>query len=346
MSDYGYPNARLRAMRSRLFDRRAYDEMLGLARIDDVIAWLDQSTWNDDIEVALARFVGVRVVMEAARLNLARTYGRIRSFLDGDAARLLGILLGRWDLANLKAILRGQRVGAPPDAILEALTPAGALDEAALRALARQPDPVSTADALRMWNVEYARAVSLAWQETAAGRDPSALDSALDRIFYKAFLAQLEPGVENDALVREALAREIDAANIVAALRLRSTGVGVAEERTGGTFLTGGRLGLPWLAALTRVERDEEALARLRTIPPWEVLTHVQRLDVAAVQGALGRDVAAYQVGFFRRDPLSIAPVVGYIAAKGAEAANVRLIAQAVTLGVPRSRVEEALILV
>ena len=346
MSDYGYANARLRAMRSRLFDRHAYDEMLGLGRIDDVIAWLDQSTWNDDVEVALARFVGVRVVMEAARLNLARTFGRIRSFLDGDALRLFSILMGRWDLANLNAILRGQRIATPPDTILETLTPAGALDEAALRVLARQPDPSATAAALQLWNVAYARAVQAAWQAAAANHDPAALDQALDRLFYRAFLAQLAPDTENDGLVREALAREIDTANVVAALRLRAAGVTVAEEKAAERFLDGGRLSLAWLAALTHVERDEEALARLRDTPLREALAHVERLDVAAVQGALDRACAAYQVGFFRRDGLSIAPAIGYVAAKNAEAANVRLIAQAVSLGVSRSRVEEQLILV
>ncbi|MFN8485303.1 MAG: V-type ATPase subunit [Anaerolineae bacterium] len=344
MSDYAYANARLRAMRSRLFDRRAYDEMLGAARMDDLIAWLDGSTWADDIEVALARYVGVRVVMEAARLNLARTYRRMRSFLEGDALRLLDCLLARWDLANLKAILRGQRAGAAPETILETLTPAGCLDEAALRILARQPDPVAMAAELRLWSVEYAAALSAAWQVASASHTPHALDDTLDCLFYRRLLAGLDAGRAGDALVRQALAREIDSANVVAALRLRASSLPAAEDRA--AFRPGGTLGAAWLAALTRVERDEEALARLRETPLREALAHVERLDIGAIERALDRARAAYQAGFFRRDGLSIAPAIGYIAAKDAEAANVRLSAQALALGVARSRVEQDLILV
>ncbi|MFN8472549.1 MAG: V-type ATPase subunit [Anaerolineae bacterium] len=346
MSDYGYANARLRAMRSRLFDNRAYDDMLGLTRIDDVIAWLDQSTWADDIEAALARYMGLRVVMEAARLNLTRTYARIRSFLEGEASRLLDVLLARWDLANLKVILRSQRAGVAPDTILEMLTPAGALDEAALRLLARQPDAEAMVNALRLWDAAYAGIVRDAVQEAGAREDPAALDYCLDRSFYKGLLAALRPDHENDDLVRQALAREIDSANVAAALRLRAAGASVAEEGARGFFLPGGSLSVQWLAALTHVERDEAVLAWLRETPLWEAVAHVERLDVVVVQSALDRACAAYQVGFFRRSGLSIAPVIAYIAAKNAEAANVRLIAQAVALGVARSRVEPDLVLV
>lgn len=343
MSDYAYANARLRAMRSRLFDRRAYEDMLGLTRIDDVIAWLDQSTWADDIEAALARYVGVRVVMEAARLNAARTYRRIRSFLDGDAVRLLDILLARWDLANLKAILRGQRAGVASETILGTLTPAGSLDEAALRVLAQQPDAPAVAAALRLWNGEYAAVVNAAWQAAGASGDSHALDDGLDRLFYRRLLARLRPDGDDDVLVRQALGREIDSANVVAALRMRAGGLVAAED--GASFRPGGTLSAAWLAALTRTERDDEALARLRETALREAVASVERLDIAAIERAFDRARVAYGVGFFRRDGLSIAPVIGYIAAKDAEAANVRLIAQAVTLGVARSRVEPDLVL-
>jgi vacuolar-type H+-ATPase subunit C/Vma6 len=48
----------------------------------------------------------------------------------------------------------------------------------------------------------------------------------------------------------------------------------------------------------------------------------------------------------FTRDPLSIAIPIGYIGCKEIEVANLRLIAQAVTLGLKRDEVRQELIVV
>src|SRR5512143_1883867 len=137
---YEYANARLRALKSRLFDRRAYGELLALTRLDDLIARLAQSVYATEIHDALARYRGSRVVMEACRLHLAYTLHRMQSFFEGDERRLVGVLLAGWDLFNLKMILRGHEAGVSPNVILEELSPIGRLDDNALRALVRQTD--------------------------------------------------------------------------------------------------------------------------------------------------------------------------------------------------------------
>ncbi len=219
MGDYDYANARLRALKSQLLTPSAYIELAALTRVDDLIARLAQSSYADEIRSALARFVGPRGVREACRLHLAGTYRRIRSFFDEEGARLVEILLARWDLFNLKTILRGQETGARAEEILEALVPAGRLDESALQQLVRQADPRATVDLLRTWNVPYAPLAYRALSEFDSAREWSEFEATFDALFYQQLLSALAKGDENDELVKEFLTREIDAANLMTALR-------------------------------------------------------------------------------------------------------------------------------
>jgi V/A-type H+-transporting ATPase subunit C len=346
MGDYDYANARLRAMKSRLFDRRTYQELAALTRVDDLIARLAQSTYANAIEVALARYMGPRVVMEACRLHLAQTYRAIRAFFAADSARLLAVLLARWDLFNLKTTLRGHEARVRPEAILAALVPAGDLDESALRMLVRQSDPLAMVDMLWTWHAGYAQAVRDALPAFTRAHDWGEVESALDTSFYARLLASLESGAENDDLVRELLAREIDAANLLAVLRLRQADAMMGEVDIARYFIPGGDLSAAWLIELARAPRDEAALVALRASPFGAAIAGAEMLDPNAIQLALDRDLAHFGIGFFSRNPLTIATAIGFITATRVEVANVRLIAQGIALGMGWADIEQDLIVV
>lgn len=355
---YDYANARLRALRSELFDGQTYDAMLSLTRVQDLIAFLAESPYGGEIRSALARYVGVRAVMDACRLNLAHTFHPIRDWFHADGARLVGVLLARWDLINLKTILRGQEAGAPADEILQALVPAGDLDENALRALVRQPDPLATVDLLRTWNIEYARAARRALAEFLSTHAWSAFETALDRIFYERLIESLKPADPNDEMVRRVLAREIDAINVLSVLRLRALMLASAPGRSspdGGNelqgvaelkrhLLPGGDLSESWLETLARASHADQALALLRDSKFGPALAGIPEPDPGKLQSALDRDRARFGIGFFARAPLSIATAIGYIAAKTAEVKNIRLIAHGLALSWGRAEIQEELV--
>ncbi len=348
MGDYDYANARLRAYKSQLFDARVYAEFSALTNVNDLIARLADSTYGDEIKAALARYDGVRVVMEACRLHLAATFHDMQNFFNADGARLVRIVLARWDLLNLKTILRGQTHHVSAQEILPALVPAGALDESALRALVGEPEPLATIDLLRTWNVDYARAARQAYAEFSTSRDWMAFETAFDKIFYAQLLAALQTNNRNDALVREWLAREIDALNVMTALRWRSalaTDIGEKQSaRVSEHLIRGGTLPQEWLLRLTRATREQEALAQLRTSPFQAALSNVETFNLVEIQRELEHALAEFGTSFFARDPLTIATAIGFITAKNVEAKNIRLLAQGLALGWTRAEIEKELI--
>jgi V/A-type H+-transporting ATPase subunit C len=346
MGEYDYGNARLRAMKSRLFDRRAYGEMAAFTRLEALVARLAESPYATEINDALARHSGVRVIAEAARLHLAGTLQKIRGFFAQNGARLISILLARWDLQNLKTIFRGQEAGAQPEDIIQELVAAGDLDESALRALARQLNLRATADLLRTWNVEYAGITRAALVQLAGTNNWNVFENAVDSRFYERLLLKLTPGRADDEMVREFLEREIDTVNIMTAVRLREAGLGIDLEEVQQQFLNGGSLSCDWMVALATSGGREEALAMLRESKfRAAALPKQKELEVLSLQRALDRDLMSFAHSYFSRDPLTIATAIGFVAAQTVEAQNLRLIAHGVAAGMGRPEIEKDLTL-
>jgi V/A-type H+-transporting ATPase subunit C len=352
--EYDYGNARLRAMKSRLLDRLVYEELLNTATFDELISALARTPYRPDVETALMRYGGARCIAEAVRLNVARECGQIRSFFDGEPRRLIGVLLGRWDVFNLKTILRGHARGIPTDQIVESLVPAGDLDAPALAALAAQPTVRATVDLLVTWRLPYARPLVEAMPAYTRRGDLAELELALDRDRFAAALAGLPVHDGNAALVREILVAEIDATNIMTLLRLSRVYDREAALRAhyGTTDLTplllpGGLLTAEqmshladgrWHMADSRWQiRDCRFESR---IPNLESVSG----DLVLIQRALERWLILKGVSMFGRDPLGIAVAIGYLSAKQAEVANLRLIAYGKSLNLEPDAIRRELI--
>jgi len=251
LADYGYINARVRGMRSYLLDRSFYEQLIMLQDLPAMISSLESTPYKKELEECLAREeVGAANIDEALKRNLARTFRKILSFMAGEPRKLTGILLARWDLHNLKSILRGKHISATEDEILQSLIPAGEIDTSLLAELARQPDLKSVADLIITWNLPYAKPLKehlskylKAMKEkkaTAAEefgevllketpgelgdfeKDLAVLETALDKFYYSLALKKTRDRSLNSRIVRELIVSQIDITNILSLLRIQS----------------------------------------------------------------------------------------------------------------------------
>src|SRR3972149_10640726 len=134
MPDFDYINARVRATRSRLLDPGRMEELLGAFTFDALLAGLTNPPYGRDLQEALARYRGIQAVDEALARNFSATTQKIRSFGDGKPRALIEALLLRWDLANVRAVLRGKHTGRSEEDIMESALPAGLRTAGGVRA--------------------------------------------------------------------------------------------------------------------------------------------------------------------------------------------------------------------
>ena len=133
MPDFPYINARVRAMKSRLLDPGRMEELLAVPTLDAFIQALNNTPYGHDLQEALSRYATLQAVDVALARNFYNTTTKVLSFADGKPRALIEVVLMRWDLINLRIILRGKHSGVHQDDIASSLIPAGSLGEAALR---------------------------------------------------------------------------------------------------------------------------------------------------------------------------------------------------------------------
>jgi V/A-type H+-transporting ATPase subunit C len=357
---YGYGNARLRAMRGRLLTEADYSNLLRPANIEELITALTETPYKEDIEAALVRVGGVQCVFEALRANLTRTLGKIRDFFEGEPRTLVDLLLRRWDRHNLLTILRGQSREVSAETVLSAIVPVGQLDDVSLRELARQPGLRAAIDLMTTWRLPYARVLRRVWARAGAAPDLDHLELALNRFHYASMREVLNQGKGNHAVVLEQLQTEVDLLNICTVLRLarmpdiiplvhqryKTADVRPLLIEPGGHLPvrqlaelateTGGLKGMVSGLSETRYGRALEA--------GWR--RHQAEGGIAVMQRELERWQTEHIAAMFNRNSLSIAIPIGYIGCKETEVANLRLVAQAVALGMKREQVRRDLIIV
>jgi len=308
MSGWDYGNARIRALRSRLFSRDGYRDLMRAQDIEALLGALSATPYRPDVEAALVRTPDLRRFDEVLRIHGGRVLHALPGWFAGEARRSVEQLLARWDWRNLRTILQSVARRVPAAEIESLLVPAGTLDGAALGTLARQTSVTAVADLLRAWGLP-ARGLS--------GDDPLA---ALDRL-WAPYL-------------------DVDRLNVMTALRLRAArlddGVEARED-----FLPGGSLDPRRLDDLAHAPTREEARSLLPDIlNEWAKDGNLTALSDELEINALRKAMR----GFARGDPLGPAIPRAFVAAKELELRNLRCVARGIDAGQLPAEIERTLV--
>jgi V/A-type H+-transporting ATPase subunit C len=333
--DYGYVNARVRGMKSRLLDQAALENMVFQPDIPSLIASLEKTPYRDDIIEAKIQYSGVLCVEHALRKNFTRTFRKILRFVrDTEAEQYIRIFLHRWDVQNIKSILRGKNIHVTNEEIHDCLVPAGELDEVTLSELIKQPDVRSVIDLLATWEIAYAKPLTESFPEFAEKDDLGILECALDKYYYLDALDTVKKTSYNNDLIAALLRTEIDVVNIKTVLRMIRDRV---EEDVAAGFLIGGGkvLDTEMLKELLATRAIDKAILALEKTP-YRFLSEVptgiiQEQKISALEKRLEGFLTRKGVRTFLMDPLSVAAVVGYFWAKYNEITNIRIISRCKT---------------
>jgi V/A-type H+-transporting ATPase subunit C len=356
-ADFVYGNTRLRARKSELLGADEYEALLG-RDLEGLFEALAVTAYRPEIEAVLATSDDRRGLHEALRRHLARALSELRAFYEEHARDLVDLLLARFDLHNLLALLRGHVRAQPAEKILANVIPLGTLGDAAAHEIARQPELARAVDLLVSWRLPdpaLARALREAWSEYERTEDLSALEHALAARHAQGLDEALHAAGPDAEPLRELVARETDAVNVLIVLRLRfalqlDELAELPPPPGAGRFQAGGSIAPKALEAAlrqpTRAEvvatiaaaaRREDWRAPLQRIATGGDLPTLQReLEARRVRWAVGR--------FLRGDPLGLDVPIAYAVAKENEVRNLRLLGEGAVGGLPEAALRAQLI--
>ncbi len=347
MSDFDYGNTRLRVRATHWLSVEDYQILVRSNGIDGLLGSLAQRNYGDDIERVIGRHSGLKRLDEAVRWHLSTQLSDVVAFYPSAVAERLRDYLGRWDIRNVRTILRAlsQRASIRPAA--EMLVGTGTLDPAALEEVAGQRDPRSAIDLLSVWRVPspiVVRRLRAALPHFAQTGDIEVLDEALD----EAFGEFVEDVSSDDDEVSDLLRQDVDRLNLMSAVRLRTERLQTGRS-DGHSPIAGGRV--PERLWRDLIEIDDVAVpvdSLLPLLPAgWRprLLQWVDSKDQRALEHGIESEIARAAVRRFRTgDPLGIDIPLGYIGQQEAEATNLRLIARTIVFELPRDEAVDNLI--
>jgi V/A-type H+/Na+-transporting ATPase subunit C len=214
---FAYLNTRVSLYSGRLWQASDYDALIGIdeAEIADALnkRGLPQLARGFDSHDPLS--LEQRIIAEL----LDETRVLIRP-LHGAARQFLTYWTQRFEVTNLKTLLRGKMTGERPAALLARLTPMGTFGHLDSQALAHAED---VGELLRRLEAgPYAGIVRQARRAFEESRDPFILDAALDRHYYEGLAHRAQP-LEDEvgAPFRKLMGQLIDRINLVWLLRYR-----------------------------------------------------------------------------------------------------------------------------
>lgn len=356
MGGLDYGNARLRAMRSRLLSSRDYARLMATDSMDGLVAALADTAYGPDMEAALTRYRGLHRFDEIVRVHLVRVLGAVKRFYEDPEQRLIELLLDRWDLQNLRVILRGQAQFLRSEEILHLVVPVGKLNSAELTELGLQPSLRLVIDLMVAWGIpsrSTARRLLDAWPAYEATGDVVVLEVALNAAFAERLDEVLG---ESEAGAAVVLRSEVDETNLLTALRLRAARadgeITMAEAGSVDRYLTAGRIRLADLGAVAMTE-DRSAVAALlgeaHLLPGWmdALEAWADRDDLVTLTDDLRLASTGVAVGLFHRgDPLSFDVPVAFTRAQEHEAQNLRWIARCLAHGLGLAELERRVVVI
>ncbi len=337
-SDYGYINARVKGMKAKLLGQTFYQAALDASDFKTFTVALMQTPYMRELEEAQARESGLGAVDQAVARNVYHTAHGLLTFSDGQARELIGMLLMRFDLANVKAIARGKHAGKGLEEIQGSLFPAGELKPSLLEQAAVAADMAAAAQVLALARTEVTSAFLRAARRYQTQPDLYTLEVALDKAYYAGMLERADAAKAPAALKRY-LQLEIDAANLRTALKVRGADGSTVRE----LFVPGGReIRRPTFEAIAN-DAEGGALSALAGGTFASVATAAQGDGGLGAAEAEVRKVLDDHAKRMSLSPLDIGVVLDFLRRKEAEAAQLRLIARGKFYGVPRAALEREL---
>ena len=335
-----YLDTRVSLYSGRLLLDAALEELIGLP--DEAVAEKLIGRGLPQLAMGYDRTGGAQDASSLEQRIIAQILDETRVLirpLSGDARAFLTFWTARFEMSNVKTLLRSKMTGERPAAILARLIPMGTFGRLDNQDLAHAED---AGELLRRLEAgPYAGIVRRARRAFEQSHDPFSLDAALDRGYYEGLVQRAQPLEDTvGAPFRSLMASLVDRINLVWLLRYRfNYGLPPAQVYY---LLVGSRYGLPGtrLQELAALDSPDAVLAAL----PLPLQTQVAGVtDIPGVFARMEHAAAGQALRVLRSRAPDIARAFAYLILRERDLRAVRAVLRGRHLGLAGDDIRMAL---
>jgi len=343
--NFAYACTRVKAKKRFLVTSETYSRLM-IMDVHEIGRFLGETQYRDEVTRYGSRYTGANLVEVAVTRNLGDTYSSILSFTTGHLREMVRDYLKRWDMYNVKTILRGKTTKVKDEDIIDTLVPAGSFSEDYLKSFIGMSTVQEIVDALSK-EPSLRLTPELVREVVDTGR-LAALEDHLDKVFYSDLLNVVKRTDQADALLNQFIRREVDVTNLKVLLKLKA--VKIPEDQIVKYLIPGGmEYDIDKLRSLASSEGITTILDDLERSSMFEDLKGAIekfRADkkLSNMTIALDKALIGTSEKFAHFYPLSVLPIVNYMIRKKVEVDNIRIIARGKQAGLTTKVMEELLV--
>lgn len=342
--NYAYTVARVKAKKSKLLKEEDYNKMLQLS-VPEVARYISDAGYSKEVTDLASQHGGIDLVEYATYSNMANVFTSILGSSQGELKDMVAAYLEKWDIWNLKVILRGKSYGLDAAGLKEDLVPAGKLDDEDLEKLIAMDSAEDIISAFaKMMSMNAADLVN-AYKGAANGLGD--LEDEMDKRYYTRLLSRINPSTRPGHMFQDWVRTEIDAKNIETILKLKAEGI--YGDVVMKYFIPGGKEIDTRLA--TQMANEETVAGVVNDASQLQFADFLKELvedDKVLIRDVV-HEINKYEIAqaakFSHMYPLSMVPVIDYMIHKENEVANIRTIARGIESGLDSETIKGLLVI-
>lgn len=325
---YPYLSSRFRVRKSRLLNRGDYEKMLKMD-IHTMIKFLEDKGY---VFEGIGEKNPYELVERSVNINLEKELSNILKITQGNAKRVFELYLFRYDVENVKNLLRCKASGMFQDDIFICAGKLGREDVNNLK----DSTPEEILNALRILSREEAKKLATLFEEG----NLIDVENYIDKKYYTLVAKAVKKLKGDSEILKKFVKLKLDIINLRILYRFKKAGF--RREEISKLFINPGNISLKELEELCALDLED---IHSRVVSKFGEL--FKGIDIKVSLGELDAKFEIYQLRMVEKlmhaHPLSIAPLIAYVIMKEAEGRNIKLIARSKYYQLPEDEVRKNL---
>ncbi len=316
-----YTYARICAMKSLLFRSIDYEKMMKLS-LPEIAKYLQDRVYSEEITRLGIEYTGIELIQVALNMHLSRILHKVYTISDKDTRDVLKAYLKKYEIYNLKTLLRGKAINTEYDEIKDMLIPVSTTHEELMKLYGMSKEEI-----MKMLP-EGARELNKLYN----------IENTLDLSYYDSLLKlKKEIGKNEISYYIDHLVDVYNLKLIFKSVRFNLAKKAIEEFM----IMRGGTLDNKLLEKLAASRSAEQVIVLLKDTRYSELLN----LETAASNEIiLDTYLLNKSQKLFHKKPMSSNVALSYVFSKEIEVQNIMIIAKSKILNVDKKLVEKVIL--
>ncbi|MBI5046210.1 V-type ATPase subunit [Candidatus Micrarchaeota archaeon] len=330
-------------MKGNLLGSGFLNDLIKVSSVDGVAEMLQRTNYKNDLSQAAATYQGSQMLELACGKNFVRTIDQLTKFIPKSDRPAVEALLLKWDLMNLRIIMRAKKFNQEYDAVKPSLFFVGGLSEDDCKRILKADDKNFVKELKKTRIGTKLASEPVFYQLFSSPSSFIANEPTVDRYSYQLVQKALQnAGAADLSAIAEVLRKEVDAKNLLIIERLKKQKVD--KSKIVQKLILGGTLNDQTIKKLI----DAKDFSFLNSIikSKFGSLSVKENLSLSELEVTLEKALAIKKSRAFHRAMLSVGVIIGFVLLKEEEINNIRKISKAKEFGISEADVRDMLVIV